>query len=213
MTMQKLWTQIKRELWEHKVGLLWTPAAVALLLMLSFLYMIVTHGYGEHALVGDFDSMHKMEFSDNNSASGEPDEPSETTQSSQDLVDSFMVLGVYALNVVLWLPLAIVLLVYAHGTLFDDRKNREILFWRSMPVSETQNVLTKFFVIGVIAPTIVFLLTFVCMIDCVHSTFLLILIFVYFLLLVVGGNALDNAIAHNNTRDLVRQILFRLYLE
>ena len=43
-----------------------------------------------------------------------------------------------------------VVLVYLLNTLYSDRKDRSILFWKSMPVSETQVVVTKLLV-GLIA--------------------------------------------------------------
>ena len=43
---------------------------------------------------------------------------------------------------------------YLLGTLFSDRKDRSILFWRSMPVSEWEEVLTKLGVALVVAPFI-----------------------------------------------------------
>jgi ABC-2 type transport system permease protein len=39
------------------------------------------------------------------------------------------------------------------NSLYDDRKSKQILFWRSMPVSETVNVLMKVFVVAIVAPT------------------------------------------------------------
>jgi hypothetical protein len=50
---------------------------------------------------------------------------------------------------------------YLLGALFDDRKDRSILFWRSMPVSEWQTVLSKFLVVAVVAPGVVFIISFV----------------------------------------------------
>ena len=38
--------------------------------------------------------------------------------------------------------------------LYDDRKDRSILFWKSMPVSEGQEVLAKLFTITIVAPVI-----------------------------------------------------------
>ena len=43
---------------------------------------------------------------------------------------------------------------YLLGCLYDDRKDRSILFWRSMPVSEREVVLSKFVMAIVVAPVI-----------------------------------------------------------
>ncbi|HEY6527650.1 MAG TPA: hypothetical protein VIZ65_03075 [Cellvibrionaceae bacterium] len=70
----------------------------------------------------------------------------------------FVGLSMFALSVMLVFVMLIVSLNYAHRTLFDDRKNREILFWRSMPVSETQNLATKLFMIYGLAPLVALIL-------------------------------------------------------
>jgi hypothetical protein len=44
---------------------------------------------------------------------------------------------------------------YLLGCLFDDRKDKSILFWRSMPVAEWQNVFGKLLVVALVAPGIV----------------------------------------------------------
>jgi hypothetical protein len=43
---------------------------------------------------------------------------------------------------------------YLLGSLYDDRKDRSILFWRSMPVSEREVVLSKFVMAMLVAPVI-----------------------------------------------------------
>lgn len=43
---------------------------------------------------------------------------------------------------------------YLLSALYEDRKDRSILFWRSMPVSEWQNVLSKFVVAIILTPVI-----------------------------------------------------------
>ncbi|MEE4277555.1 MAG: hypothetical protein V2I82_03710 [Halieaceae bacterium] len=65
------------------------------------------------------------------------------------------------LNVMLGILHGIMLLVlfvttlnYLLGALFDDRKDRSILFWRSMPVSEWENVAAKLVTALLLAPLI-----------------------------------------------------------
>ncbi|WP_116365414.1 hypothetical protein [Parahaliea mediterranea] len=62
------------------------------------------------------------------------------------------VLGV--ISVLMTLLLLIVVVNYLLGCLFDDRRDRSILFWKSMPVSEWEVVLTKLAVALVVAPAI-----------------------------------------------------------
>ena len=51
-----------------------------------------------------------------------------------------------------------VLFAYGLGCLFDDRKNKDILFWRSLPVGEATNVLVKLGFLLLYAPLIAFIL-------------------------------------------------------
>ena len=80
---------------------------------------------------------------------------------SKSKIDSGLDHGVENLNLMLTVVHMLLLLVlvfvsanYLLGTLFNDRKDRSILFWRSMPVSEWEEVLTKLGVALVVAPLI-----------------------------------------------------------
>jgi len=55
--------------------------------------------------------------------------------------------------------LTLVSMAYLLGTLYNDRKDRSILFYKSMPVSDWQDVLAKFAVALVIAPVIFILMS------------------------------------------------------
>lgn len=52
------------------------------------------------------------------------------------------------------LVLVVVTVNYLLGCLYNDRKDRSILFWKSMPVSEWEEVLTRFAVALVVAPAV-----------------------------------------------------------
>jgi ABC-2 type transport system permease protein len=53
---------------------------------------------------------------------------------------------------------SIVITFYLLDCLYAERKDRSILFWKSLPVSDTSTVLSKFVVAAVVVPTGVFLL-------------------------------------------------------
>ena len=62
-----------------------------------------------------------------------------------------------ALHVMHGFMLIVMMLVtvnYLLGCLYNDRKDRSILFWKSMPVSEWEEVLTRFVVALVVVPAI-----------------------------------------------------------
>ncbi|MEG2806047.1 ABC-2 transporter permease, partial [Stenotrophomonas sp.] len=56
----------------------------------------------------------------------------------------------------LWpfIVLAFVVFFYCLGALYDDRRDRSILFWKSLPLSDTQTVLSKAMSALLVAPVI-----------------------------------------------------------
>ena len=69
------------------------------------------------------------------------------------LVASTRQLGVQA---ALFLPAVVTLFFYLLSSLYDERKDRSILFWKSLPVSDTATVLSKVLVALVVVPLGVF---------------------------------------------------------
>jgi ABC-2 type transport system permease protein len=55
--------------------------------------------------------------------------------------------------------LGIIVWMYASDCLYTERKDRSILFWKSMPVSDTLTVLSKVLVVTVIVPLGVYLIS------------------------------------------------------
>ncbi len=167
--IKKCFIQLKRELWENKKGFLWTPAVVTLLLTLFTLYGVsnyqtMIHVKGSHWSFGVENHNSKAERLPSITATLNPIDrkKKEAIDLATDprVVEEAIPAGIVTFCGIIFIPFSIVLFVYAHDTLFDDRKNREILFWRSMPVSETMNILIKLFMILFIAPTIMISLSF-----------------------------------------------------
>jgi hypothetical protein len=74
---------------------------------------------------------------------GELDERVENLNPILNIVHNFMLVVMFLVTV-----------NYLLSSLYSDRKDRSILFWRSMPVSEWEEVLSKFGVAMVIVPAI-----------------------------------------------------------
>jgi len=58
-----------------------------------------------------------------------------------------------------YITLGIIMWMYAADCLYTERKDRSILFWKSMPVSDTLTVLSKLLVVMVIVPLGVYLVS------------------------------------------------------
>lgn len=138
-TMQWL---VRRELWEHKGALIWAPLLVAAILVLLFggggLYASLTTGnfqfqVGEHQVV----AIH-----------GIP--PALRAQLASVAASSYL-----ALSAPLFLVLPVVAFFYCLAALHDDRRDRSILFWKSLPLSDRDTVLSKVIVALLVAPLVV----------------------------------------------------------
>ena len=70
-----------------------------------------------------------------------------------------VLLGMAALAAQIFLVSAITCFVYLLDCLYSERKDRSILFWKSLPVSDAHTVLVKYAVGMVIVPIAVFILT------------------------------------------------------
>ncbi len=62
-----------------------------------------------------------------------------------------------ALAAILCIPLFFVLFFYLLGSLYDDRRDRSVLFWKSLPVTDTSTVLSKVAAAVLLAPLIAFI--------------------------------------------------------
>lgn len=128
---------IRREFWEHRA--LWiAPLVVAGLLLASSFF-------------GDPIPDH-IQFE----ASGGRLEPFTPEEGQAVLAISHLVLTLPQILVML-----IVLVFYLLDSLYAERKDRSILFWKSLPVSDTVTVLSKLAVALVVVPLGVWLLTLV----------------------------------------------------
>ena len=136
---------LRREFWEHRGGFLWAPmVAGAIFLLLS----IMGIGVGELAARRVMDSnSHAMISTDDGNFRLNGLDLSKLTEklNSEDVrelggaVDGLLFMaGSWPLMV-----LAFVVFFYCLGSLYDERKDRSVLFWKSLPVSDGQTVLSK----------------------------------------------------------------------
>ncbi len=177
MNKKMIVTQVKRELWENRVSFLYTPVAVSGLILLITLCMVLfANG---HMYDGNFnfnytstDTTTQEAAPNSAGASVMPTDIHTTTEVKKfNILTSIMqspevfnnvVQGImYANCALLYLVVSLVMSAYSLRCLFDDRKNKDILFWRSMPVSETTNVLVKFGVVLLVGPLIMLALNLI----------------------------------------------------
>lgn len=134
---------VKREYWEHKGGFFWTPIWVSgVMLLLTVLGILTTEFFASRNRLGD--SIPWREISQSISEGN-------FSQAGTGLDAAY-----FALAALLGVVLFFVLFFYLLGALYDDRRDRSVLFWKSLPVSDTSTVLSKVAAAVLLAPLIAF---------------------------------------------------------
>lgn len=149
---QTFWWSVRRELWEHRA--IWqAPLAVACVILAGF-------------LISTSRLPNAMRAIDTTAAAARAIDPANAkavtaaalaaarSSNAVEAAYSFMTLGVLLCAI-------LVVMFYALGALHGERRDRSILFWKSLPVSDLTTVLAKAFVPLAIAPALVFAIAFV----------------------------------------------------
>jgi len=130
-TTRPFLTLVRRELWEHG-GLVWAPLAMALTIIVVSLVSVMVKGSVDIDL-GEDRPLAEL-FGDAEKQRG---------------IFSLVMAGL------VWPQLLVAFVVvffYLLDGLFTERRDRSILFWKSLPVSDTKTVLSKLFVALVAMP-------------------------------------------------------------
>ncbi len=133
-------TLLKREFWENRGGFLWAPliagAVVAFLFLVGAVAGSITArpNGGRSGFVIDDVTLHGDKLHAVIGGMG----------------DGMLMAGM----VISALVLAFVVFFYALGSLYDDRRDRSVLFWKSLPVSDTETVLSKLAWAVLLAPLV-----------------------------------------------------------
>ena len=142
---------LKREFWEHKGGFFWAPViAGGISLVLTLMAIIV----GLVAARRAADAGH-LEL-DGINVSGLDLGQLTQQMSPQDMAEFANGINLSLVLGSSWpfIVLAFVVFFYSLGALYDERKDRSVLFWKSLPLSDTETVLSKVASAVLVAPAI-----------------------------------------------------------
>jgi ABC-2 type transport system permease protein len=128
-----LW-MVRREIWEHKA--IWVAPAIVL---------------GCFALLLVFGKMHIGPFDVN----GQPLHDVTAEQKVAILMYAYS-----ALALVVFLVMGVIAFFYSIDALYADRRDRSVLFWKSLPLSDAETVVSKFTVAIVVIPLVALVATF-----------------------------------------------------
>lgn len=178
--MNKFTAQFYRETWENRGTLVWTPAILLLLITLfvggSFLVLqhkdvrsLGTPPLHEAPAVPEaptldgkdedsgFNFKIRWDSQKQNTFEGKAEFSPAALYYKQKALSGFQnTLYVTCSSVMILLGF-----IYAIGSLYNDRRDRSILFFKSLPVSETRVVLTRLTVVAFIMPQLASLCAFV----------------------------------------------------
>jgi len=143
-TVKSFQALVKREYWEHRGAMFITPMAMA-----AFFAGIMILG----ALTGDGLTVneHKFSFLDHLPEAVEKFEGIDQEERSKGVQ-----IGLYAPMVLFGFVMLIISLFYTLGSLYDERKDRSILFWKSLPISDTTTIASKFISVCILIPALYF---------------------------------------------------------
>ena len=142
---------LKREFWEHKGGFLWAPLVAGGISLLLTLMAIVVGLIAARRAIADGD----MEI-DGVQVNGLDIGQLTSRMSAEDMAEMAQGLDLTLLLSSSWpfIVLGFVVFFYCLGALYDERKDRSVLFWKSLPISDAQTVLSKVASAALVAPII-----------------------------------------------------------
>ena len=126
---------VKREFLDGKNGYLYAPLALAGLMLLLILLALVD--------VGNTIRIDGMEMSGVSSLSEALEKG--VAQGEQEQIAGGIALLYWGLSLIIWLAFPFVLVNSLLSSLYEERRDKSILFWKSMPIADWQEVAAKFF--------------------------------------------------------------------
>lgn len=143
--------QFRREFWETRGSFVRTPIWIALVLAALLLMGMLTSSF-------EID-MALSEFRQSPEQMNEFEEGAELLQALMrgDLFSSHpqvLRMALAAISIPFVFALLLISQMYLLGCLYGDRKDKSVLFWKSLPVSETRVVLTKLAFGALLGPAI-----------------------------------------------------------
>ena len=160
--MNRLMTLIKREYWENKGAFRTTPIVIGGIYVIGLLMAVITTVYFDN-------EFHTLKEAIRFIASQD-----------EALRSEILYQGALSSAGLFTVALGFVVFFYLLGSLYDDRKDRSILFWKSLPASDTLTLASKLLAAMLLAP-LVFWLVFV-------ITMVVLSVIASVIVLVVGEN-------------------------
>ena len=139
---------LRREFWEHKGGFVWAPL-IAALAMVVLVASVVGYGISSGKMTGDSIHLTVNGKQVHGTSIGDMVTPETRAEMAEVAANTYIAGGAP-----IFVVLPVVAFFYCLAALYDDRRDRSILFWKSLPISDSQTVLSKLITVLVAAPLI-----------------------------------------------------------
>ncbi|MDT8448615.1 MAG: hypothetical protein RQ847_00440, partial [Wenzhouxiangellaceae bacterium] len=133
-TLSGLSILVRREIWESPVAFKWTPLIIFGFILLFTLFAMLIGARVDNELVFTTDGLRMFVRMDD---------------AQQRLIATG---AMFSFSALFHQIMFLVVIFYLAGSLYDDRRDRSILFWKSLPVSDRMTVASKILTATVAAP-------------------------------------------------------------
>src|SRR5699024_8479380 len=129
-----LWALMRRELWESPGAFKWAPISILGLTLFFIVFGLILGSRFDNEMAFTLDAIRQF--------AGVPAEQRQL----------FVTGALFTVSALFFQVLLLVLLFYLSSCLYDERKDRSILFWKSLPVSDSMTVMSKLLTACLLAP-------------------------------------------------------------
>ena len=141
--MTILFTMIRREIQEHKLAFIYAPFIVALVLCLVIISVYLGLTDIQTTTFNFSTDLYDEEFQE------------DMLQATPESKTAVIRAGLTVLGLPILLTVGFGLLAYSLSTFADERKDRSLIFWRSLPVSDLTTVMSKLIFVVIVIPLLV----------------------------------------------------------
>ncbi|WP_147306718.1 MULTISPECIES: hypothetical protein [unclassified Wenzhouxiangella] len=134
--ISNMWTLMRRELWESPGAFKWAPIIILGLILFFIVFGLILGSRFDNEMAFTLDAIRQF-----------ADVP-------EDQKRLFVTGALFAVSGLFLQLLILVLLFYLSSCLYDERKDRSILFWKSLPISDSMTVGSKVLTAWLLAPAI-----------------------------------------------------------
>ena len=138
-----LFTMIRREIQEHKLAFIYAPFIVALVLCLVIISVYLGLTDIQTTTFNFSTDLYDEEFQE------------DMLQATPESKTAVIRAGLTVLGLPILLTVGFGLLAYSLSTFADERKDRSLIFWRSLPVSDLTTVMSKLIFVVIVIPLLV----------------------------------------------------------